>query len=553
MIKVNDLSGSDLFARFRDEKIETVSKLAVVMARVSIKKNKDKGNSDEAQLDRIGQYIVENDFELACDAWDVAETASKHERRRHFREMLRTVLESQSQPVPIKHIVFSHQSRSNRNRESAREIEDLIRKYGISLHCVRDSLILHKNSPFEDWLKWDIFNNLNEKFIKDHTANVMDGVRKRVELGLFPGKAPFGYRNYRENEKSTSYFIIHEREAQCVRAAFDLFSQGGVTVKELARVLRQRFPDFEGRLNDKRLAEVLRNVFYNGRFLYMGRLFNGNPSYHPVLVEDSLFQKVQSVLEDGVPRRSHKLEMPYVGLIRCGGMVIDDLGIETDVPCGCAVTGEAITRQLARGGTAQYVYYRCSNTSFRCSQRSVVYMKRYRERVSFSQAQVEKLFAGIVEPIQIAHEEAQWLSRHLRSSEQDQQKNWVNEKAHLEKAAAKLRGRIHKAYEDKIDGALSEGEWREFDLSWRRELVQVQTRIDSMTPSEGQELPTVSQLIEMAQSLNSSYEKASPALKRTLIEIISSNRILKDGTLRFDYRKPFDLLAKNGEIRNWWT
>jgi len=49
------------------------------------------------------------------------------------------------------------------------------------------------------------------------------------------------------------------------------------------------------------------------------------------------------------------------------------------------------------------------------------------------------------------------------------------------------------------------------------------------------------------------YENASPVVKRKLVEIVSSNHVLKDGTLRFKYKKPFDLLSRTASKEIWWT
>ena len=71
---------------------------------------------------------------------------------------------------------------------------------GVTLHFARDGRTLTSQSDLDELLMWDVQNILNEKFIKDHTRNVMDGIIKRVELGLFPGKAPFGYKNFRRDD-----------------------------------------------------------------------------------------------------------------------------------------------------------------------------------------------------------------------------------------------------------------------------------------------------------------------------------------------------------------
>ena len=41
-------------------------------------------------------------------------------------------------------------------------------------------------------------------------------------------------------------------------------------------------------------------------------------------------------------------------------------------------------------------------------------------------------------------------------------------------------------------------------------------------------------------------------VKARLAEIVLSNKTLADGTLRFDYEKPFDDLLKLASCRGWW-
>jgi hypothetical protein len=47
--------------------------------------------------------------------------------------------------------------------------------------------------------------------------------------------------------------------------------------------------------------------------------------------------------------------------------------------------------------------------------------------------------------------------------------------------------------------------------------------------------------------------RATPKEKRQLVEIVSSNRVLKDGSIGITYRKPFDLLAASTSEEKWWT
>lgn len=199
---------------------------------------------------------------------------------------------------PIKHVIFSHQSRSNRNRKSARELEDLIREHEVTLHCVRDSLRLNCKSPQESWLMWDIFNNYNENFIKEHSKNVMDGTLKRVEIGLFPGKAPIGYKNVKKD--NLNVFEIDPVLGPHVIKMFEFYSTGTYSIEMLheeLKNLKKIHPDI--RTSSRAYVHMmLKNPFYIGEFSYSGTLFKGHPTYHPKLISYELWKKVQDVLAD---------------------------------------------------------------------------------------------------------------------------------------------------------------------------------------------------------------------------------------------------------------
>ncbi len=124
---------------------------------------------------------------------------------------------------------------------------------------------LTAQSSIEDWLRWDLFNNLNEKQTKDHILKVMDGTIKRIEAGLFPGKAPIGYKNYRPHEDAQSVFVIDQESSTFVRRAFELFSTGRFSLARLIEELNNEFSieKFKGQRPERKYMEkVLKNPFY---------------------------------------------------------------------------------------------------------------------------------------------------------------------------------------------------------------------------------------------------------------------------------------------------
>ncbi len=549
--KFNDLSDSSLRKRHLDQNFIPETNLAVGMGRVSVKKNKDRGQSDVAQIETIENYADTEDLELV-KTWDVAESASKHDRRKHFNEMIGYV---KNHPQ-IKHIIFSHQSRSNRNRESAREIEVLIKHYGVTLHCARDRLQLNAQSPLEDWLRWDLFNNLNEKFIKDHTRNVMDGVIKRIEVGLFPGKAPFGYRNKRlERHDKLSVFICHTEEAAYMKRAFELFATGRYSERALEIELAGLFPQVHRRPTAKRFSQLLRNPFYYGDFDYAEVRYHGNPEYHPRLISKELWEKVQEILMD--PRRSRrkvtKRNHPYIGLIKCGGRILDSDGNETDEVCGCSITGEEKRKKLADGSIKKFYYWHC--TSIRpCSQRNKSYMAAQdRKKINYAEEEIEVLFEEVFKPLNFSQEVCDWMQQVLLKEHEEKSQGHKQQLAALRRRFEMLDHYMNKSYEDKLNGLLDEADWKQKHDRWKDEQAQIQDQINGLTGEKDEYIQKGVQVIELVQHFESIYKNATPEKKRKLVEIVSSNHVLRNGSLEFDYRKPFDILVESGGKEKWWS
>ena len=259
----------------------------------------------------------------------------------------------------------------------------------------------------------------------------MDGTFKRVETGLFPGKAPFGYRNFRPSERDTSVFQLVEPAALYMKTAFELFSTGRYTDRSLKSELDLRFPQIKKKPEPKRFGELLRNPFYYGDFVYGGETHQGNPEYHPRLISHELWQDVQRVLNQ--PSRSRKRVMlkehPYLGILRCGGYLLDPEGKLTDRPCGSTVTAEEKRKKLADGSIKLFYYYHCSRNpgpAGCCNQRDKGYMTSIgRKRLNFSESEIEELFEIIVKPLLFSPEVGKWMQEALIDQSEDKSKSHV--------------------------------------------------------------------------------------------------------------------------------
>jgi hypothetical protein len=167
--------------------------------------------------------------------------------------------------------------------------------------------------------------------------------------------------------------------------------------------------------------------------------------------------------------------------------------------------------------------------------------------------EVEYLFQAVFKPMAFSDADRKWMQEFLLKEHQAKSRDHKQHLAALQRRFTMLKSHIDVAYEDKLTGDLPEDDWREKNDRWQRERTEIKAEIDAIVTDEQEYIETGVQLIELAQRSESVYEKASTDIKRKLVETVSSNHVLKDGTLRFKYKKPFDLLSRTASKEIWWT
>jgi DNA invertase Pin-like site-specific DNA recombinase len=407
--KINDLSRSKFRDRFFLKKTEVNSNRAMTIFRVSTKKQERAKDYDD-QRDHVDGYVSEKGFEVV-ESRQFAETASDHARRKYFQEAIDTIRKSHQTDHPIHHLIFAYQSRSTRNKASEQELESLI-ELGVELHFARDRRVLNKNSDFTQFMIWYMENFRNAQYTEELKKNVVDGICKSMERGMYPSGRPiYGYKSV--GRKENRRFEFDGRKSEYMLEAFRLMATGfyqNKSYKKLKKDLDEKFPDLKNTPGAKKLGDMLRNPFYSGDFIYAGEFHVGEPEVHPPLVNRVLWNQVQEILGGKRKTRSGKKDLPYLQLLKCNGRILDENGNLTDQVCGCAITGEEKRKPLKNGTFRLFVYYHCSNTTKRCSQRDELYMKNIRNKLSYRQEEIEKLFEPIFDSILITPELAQKMT-----------------------------------------------------------------------------------------------------------------------------------------------
>ena len=297
--------------------------------------------------------------------------------------------------------------------------------------------------------------NLREEVIK--------GMREKAEQGIYPGRAPFGYRNNRE----TRTIEIHPDNSLIVKRIFELYASGNYSLKTLRAKVRE---EFGKTINHEYLRDILTNPVYLGNFEWAGKTYRGT---HALFISFSLWEAAQSALHRGNKSKYRKHHFAFRGLLTCAH---DD----------CTVTAEIQKKK--------YVYYRCSQGRGKC------------ELPYFREEEISSRFEQVLKDIYIPEDVVAELENSLLHDEKQLEKEALLQQQRLEHSLSALRRRIDQAYSDKLDGKISEEFWQRKMAEWMAEERQIQAAIEhSAVPAE-----------DRASSMQETFELANQAHLYTL-------------------------------------
>lgn len=199
-------------------------------------------------------------------------------------------------------------------------------------------------------------------------ARSVQGMRHKLREGLFPWKAPLGYRSVTRGEKKTRADAPEQPAFGLLQQAWNEFATGNFNKSQLLQMLSTRGLRTErGRmLSPQSLDNILRDPFYAGilRDPWSGEEFSGK---HIPMVSRETFEAVQRIIEGrnrSVPHKSVRSELPLRMFVRCGS---------------CE---SGLTASFSRGRSKVYPYYHCWQPGCSCPGRYRA-EDAHREFVSF--------------------------------------------------------------------------------------------------------------------------------------------------------------------------
>jgi len=479
---------------------------ALAYARVSSKEQDKEGFSIPSQQKLLQGYAQTHGLTVVQEYVDV-ETA-KATGRTSFDAMVK-YLKTHPQ---VRTVLVEKTDRLYRNLKDWVTLDEL----DIEIHLVKEGIVLSRDSKSSEKFVHGIKVLMAKNYIDNLSEEARKGQQEKAEQGIWPTKAPLGYRNV-AGPDGKRIITPDPETAGTITHLFGWYATGTMSLKQAALEAKAAGLTYRrtGRpLPTSAIHHILRNRLYTGEFEWKGHLYKGR---HEPLISRELWERVQGVLEgrNAKKPKAGKPEFAFTGLVACGH-------------CGCAMTGEIKKRR--------YVYYHCTGYKGKCPEPYV------REEI------LAERFSGLLERLDFGEEVLNWISAALRESHADERKEHEAAVARLQVEYERLQNRIHAMYLDKLDGRVDRGFFDRMSAEWRSEQDRCTREITWHQSAEQAYLEEGVRLLDLAHNAKRLFAKQEPEQKRRLLNFVLSNSTWRDGELTATFRQPFDLLAETTTI-----
>lgn len=492
------------------------TKIAVLYARVSSDEQEKEGFSIPAQVKLLTDYAADEGICIVEQFKDV-ETA-KQAGRKEFTAMVKFLhreSESRDRDRRCRAILVEKTDRLYRNLRDYLTLDEL----DLDIHFVKEATVISPDSHSSQKFLHGIKVLMAKNYVDNLSEEVKKGMREKAEQGIWPSKAPNGYRNV-EGSDGKKRIEPDPAVAPIVTKMFEMYATGTQSMKDIGLWAVNAGLPLEREGNVAAVVQhMLKNPIYCGWFRFKGKRYVGD---HIPLVTEELWNRVQSVREQrrARKRRRSKRDYAFSRLISCGH-------------CGCALVGE---QKVKKDTLRCYTYYRCTHYRGKCPDPYV------REEV------LEKKFTEILRTLSFDEEVLNLVRQALLQSHQDEAKFREEALERLRGDYDRLQKRIDAMYVDKLDGKVGDRFYQQKSDEWREEQKQITRAMSAHERANQTYMEDGVALLDLASRAADLFQGQPPSEKRRLLDFVLSNCTWKDGELTPVFRQPFDIIADGAAV-----
>jgi site-specific DNA recombinase len=478
------------------------------LARVSSREQEREGFSLEVQEEALKRYAAQAGGEIV-KFFKIAETASKGEERKTFREL---IAYAKKNAAFLDGLLFYKVDRASRNLFDYVELERLESEYNLPFISVSQPT---ENTPAGRMMRRTLAN-MASFYTEQQSVDVREGLSRRVKEGWFIGLAPYGYRNVRKDGRGI--IEIDPEAAANVKRIFHLYAYENLTLDGVVekinaegRIWRKSQPKFPR----SSVHNILKDRAYIGELLHKGEWY---PGKHEPLIDRATWNRVQALLGGHVYQSQ---TLTYAGqLIQCGH-------------CGHPITGELVTKKT-KNGERYYTYYRCT-----------YYTKPGHPRIRVTEADLDKQVLAVFDKMRVEDENVRdWFRLVLASQTRDAQAESLSQRAELQRQETLIVAQQDRLLNMRLAEEIDEATFARKHTEMRDRLASIKLQLDVLDRSHDETAELAAKVFELSQTLRQQWLTADYAAKRRILEIVFLNCRLEDATLVPTMRKPFDVLAE---------
>ena len=480
----------------------------VALARVSSREQEREGFSLEVQEDALKKY-AENNNGTIVKLFKVAETASKRDERKTFKEMIAYV---KKHSLETDGLLFYKVDRAARNLFDYVELERLESEYHVPFISISQQT---DDNPAGRMMRRTLAN-MASFFTEQMAVDISQGINRRVQEGLFPGKAPYGFSNIRVDGRRL--IETNETEAANVRRMFHLYAYGNCTLEGVVKQFKK-----EGTIYREGIPKWSRTSVHNmlNDRAYIGEIRyreNWYPGKHEILIDRATWDRVQALLGN---RQQVTHTLTFAGdLIECGF-------------CGHKITGELKVKQT-KSGPRDYIYYRCTK-----------YNQSGHPRTRIKEVDFDNQVLAFFDKIRIEDESIRdWFWAVLASKTKDTQAETRAMQSELQRQSTLLADQKDRLLNLRIDDQIDDNTFAQKNTQLRDRHASIILQLEALNRSRDENAELATRVFELSQTLRMKWLTAEYAEKRQILDIVWLNCRLDDVTLVPTIRKPFDILAK---------
>lgn len=476
----------------------------IIIASVSSKEQEESGYSLPAQISLLKEYAIRKGISTNEETiYKISETASKKEQRRLFNEMLKTAFKKK-----INILVFEKVDRVTRNLKDAQAIyEWLEADERRELHCVKDNLVLSRNSKSQEKFLFDIKVALAKNYSDNLSEEVRKGRNQKAQEGRFPGPPKFGYKSIGDKRKN---IIPDPIKAPLLQQCFKLFASGNYSLARLVETAyKLGLTNNSGRQIPKSSwHKYLQDPFYYGYFLWEGELYKG---VHEPIITKNLFDAIQNILKRKPDAKYNKHFSTFKGVVRCD---------ECD----------GIISWYEKKGR---MYGNCNHYK-PCAQR-----KCGRED------ELEKKVIEEISDFRLKSERLRdWIRRALVEANQNDLENQQVTHSSLSNELIKTETMLSTLYEDRLSGLITIDTYKAKSAELQIKKDKLTSDIENISNELEEQREINLKIFDLSQHGSIIYYKNEPEERRSLVKLIFKNIKLSSGEYKFVLNKRFEILKK---------